>query len=289
MSFATDYIKTAVPFDEKKIFENLDHLRIDKKNNLVSTFYYDKLVHEQEVSTRYYAFDFPDFTKSIVSKIDNYFKPVRYRMDINRGIQELRIFGDEVDVNGEKYFKMLSLLNSSNRMKSLQINIGLLRLVCANGMVAAVPGENASIKSKHFHNSLSKKIESFSDKLKRFGIIIDKQLEIISNLNGKMVSFHDIVKGLIYDESKKEMQTSKISLARKLAQNLISSETDKLDTISSSMNTYLFRPELILYNKKDDFQVSALNAYNCYTESFRGQDTAKIALETNRILNIITI
>jgi len=96
-------------------------------------------------------------------------------MKITQGTQELRLIGEEVIINGDKYQKMFNILNSTDKSRALQLNVGLIRWICTNGMVIAVEDEYSGFKTKHFKSTMPGKVEEFIKSLDSFDMNIIKQ------------------------------------------------------------------------------------------------------------------
>jgi hypothetical protein len=292
----TDFL-LARDFNENEIISTLDKVSFSEasdttktRGKVISTLYEGRVISTAPVSDIYYNFNFPGFSSSIVKKINNYFTPQRYSLKIHGGVQELRVYGDQFNFNGDEFFKMISILNSADRSKALQINIGLLRMICSNGAVIGVANEYQSIRCKHFTKSLTEKIEIFRNGLKNFNIVIDNQLTILNSIQNKRISFEEVVKGLAYNEEKEVTKPGEYRV-KQLASMLLSSPSDKLDTLgthNAAVRSALFYPLNYLYNKKNvDFDIDTYQLFNCYIETYKYNDAAKQKLESSRILALI--
>jgi len=280
-------LTASLPYNRTKIQEKLNKLHVEQVGLTVSTSYDDKKLKETQVSNKYYTFDFPTFAQNIMPEVENYFTPSNYLLRMVGGRQELRLIGEEMKINGDTFYRMLSILNSTDKSRALQMNMGLLRLVCTNGMVAGVPGESVQIKGKHYKASLPEKIENFTDGLARFKSITEQQKGLISDLLGKQVSYKALANALVRNEAD-EVVASKVKKLSRLAGKLLASDTDRLQTVTDEQRMILMQPEHVLYNKKSaDMEIDAYRLLNCYTEIFRSNDSGKIARETNRILGLI--
>lgn len=267
--------------------EKLNKLHVEQVGLTVSTSYEDKLLKETNVSNKYYTFDFPTFIGNIMPEVEEYFTPSNYLLRMVGGRQELRLIGEEMKINGDTFYRMISVLNSTDKSRALQMNMGLLRLVCTNGLFAGVPGESVQIKGKHYKASLPEKIENFTNGLERFAAITSQQKQLVSDLLGLKVSYKSIANALCRNEAN-EVVNSKVRKLSRLAGKLLTSDTDRLQTVTDEQRTILMQPELVLHDKNSaDMDIDAYRLMNCYTEIFRANDSGKIARETNRILGLI--
>lgn len=276
------------PYDRKNIFETIDKLDISQREKLIVTKFDNRTISASNVSDKYELFDFKPFTKSILGEIENYFMPDKYTLKITKGQQELRLIGEEVMINGELYNKMFNILNSTDRSRSLQLNVGLIRYICTNGMVVAYGNEYAGFKGKHFTSTLPDKVDTFINSLPNFEMNINRQCEIIESLSNKFVSFRDIVNNLGVDRDG-VLDYNKLRNVQRYVNKLMFSTTDRLEKISDEQIELLNNVNLIMDKKFNniDIEFPASQAVNCWTEIFRASDSSIIKRETNRILQLI--
>jgi len=278
-------------FSPQVIIGRLSKLDITMDSNVVTTSLYDNVIREKEVSDHYHTFDFTNFVVNFISGITDYFTPNKQLLRLDGGKQELRLIGDEVSVNGEQYNKQLIILNSSDKSRALQVHMGLFRMICSNGMVASVPGEYASIKAKHFNNTLPGKVDQFLSSIQNFDKIIGHQVNKIEALNSLQISFTELAQNLSRD-AKGEIAPNKIRRVNAFAHKLLTSETDKINTSDFSKRQFDFlkNPELAVYaddKNKVDIMLNGSTAFQCYTEIFRNRDASVLNRETDRILNFL--
>lgn len=223
-----------------------------------------------------------------IKEIENYFIPKEYILRISKGQQELRLIGEEISVNGEKYSKMFNILNSTDKSRALQLNVGLIRFICTNGMVIAIDDEYSGIKTKHFKSTLPEKVNMFNEKLGNFNIIIDKQVETIENLKGRFVSFDELMKKIALDDKGFYKESMDLKL-KSFGSKLIESQTDRILNLQSEQIALLKNPSLFLNPnyKGINVEMTAYQALNCWTEVYRSYDSSILKRETNRILEII--
>ena len=273
-------------YDKQYVNELLSDLKINQYENIIKTTFRDRLVSRSEVTDKYQMFDFPNFAKSIIPEAENYFTPDKFKLKITKGTQELRLVGESQIINNEQYFKMLNIVSSSDKSKSLQLNIGLIRFICSNGMVIAV--EHNSIKTKHLKSTLDSKINSFYENLQNFNQVINNQKEILNTLQDKTVSFIEISKELLKGkEDETTLPESRMLKLKAFSKKLLTSETDKLENLTVGQIEILNNPSLVLKNILTDIEIPAHKAFNNYIEVYRSFDSTVLQRETNRILSII--
>lgn len=283
-------------YDSQKIIENFNPLQVTQQNDRVITSYNGSELCNVQVSDRYQIFQVGDFVNRMLPVIEDYFTPSRYIMNLYGGVQELKLYGESFKVNGETYYELLSILNSTDKSKALQINIGLLRQVCTNGMVVSFEDNEVSIKAKHFKKSLPEKVDYFSSKLKDFKLMTQSQVEFINKLD-KMdpVSFLEIADGLIVKKNKAgEVKHNPLGVKRtkEFGKMLIYSKSDKLAIDSyRGQRAVLDRPENYVGRKlagtQKDVQLTAKTAFNCYIEPYKSSDSSILKSECDNILQFI--
>lgn len=280
--------KIEMTYNKNDLINTLDKIVLSRDNNNVCTYYNGKLLSNSTVSEKYEMFDFSNFSKNIVNNIEDYFQPEKYLIRISKGQQELRLIGEKKIINGDLYTKMFNILNSTDKSRSLQINIGLIRYICSNGVVVASKDEHSSIKTKHFKSIMSDKIKEFEESLKNFNISIDKQCETIESLSGKFVSFRELASKIAVDENG-IISNNRMLKLRAFCKKLLESNTDRLANLTNEQIVLLKEPYKFIRSELNtvDIEIPAYKAFNCWTEVFRSYDSSVIKRETNRILELI--
>ena len=275
-------------YDKENIFQTLDKLEISRTDNNILTKFDNRLISNALVTNKYELFDFSTFAKEVVGEIENYFSPEKYTLRITQGQQELRLIGEEVLINGDRYSKMFNILNSTDKSRALQLNIGLIRFICTNGMVVAADDEYAGFKTKHFTATMPGKVKDFVEKLDNFEMSINTQCQTIENLQGKFVSFKELAQKLALDENGIMNESRSLKL-RAFAKKLITSQTDRLVDLSTEQLSLLNNANLFLNPQysKVDIDMPSYNALNCWTEVYRTYDSSVLKRETNRILELV--
>ena len=284
-----EILSTSLPYNRNNLIDKINKLNVTQKGLTVHTSYDNKSIKTANVSEKYHTFDFPEFVKTIIPEVENYFTPSNYFLRIIGGRQEIKLIGEEVQINNETFYRMLSILNSTDKSKALQMNLGLLRLVCLNGSMVSVPDESISFKVKHFENALTSKLDIFNNALKNFQQITNAQKDALVNLQNQKVSYTKLANALVRNEDN-EIVDSKLKKLTRFTNKLLNSYTDRLDNITNEQHKILSNPTIILQeNTPFDIELDKYTVYNCYTELYRSKDSAKIKHECDRILKLCKI
>jgi hypothetical protein len=274
-------------YDKNAILDTLDLLKINQEGNNVLTHYNGRLISNEAVSNKYQVFNFSNFAKNVIDKIDDYFTPEKYSLTIAKGQQEIRLVGEDVIINGDIYKKMFNILNSTDRSRALQLNIGLMRQICTNGMVVSVKDKSTSMYVKHFKNSLPATVETFVSTLENFDVTINNQILTLESLVGSYTSFQKIANALAVGEDG-IIKAHNLNRLRAFAKKLAESHTDSVDSLTYEQTRLLRDPQLFNTEYKDvDIELDSYKALNCYTEVFRNYDSGVLRRETNRILQLV--
>ena len=98
-----------LPFDQVELISKIDSIDISMQGQTVVTKYFGRVISVTPVSNQYEIFDIRGFLKSKLNQILDNFKISFYRLRLVRGIQELNLISDEVDINGVSHFKSFFL------------------------------------------------------------------------------------------------------------------------------------------------------------------------------------
>jgi len=278
-------------YDKDAIFVTLDNLKLSRNNNNILTHYDDRLIANTIVTDKYELFDFPPFAKQVIAEIENYFSPEKYELRITKGQQELRLIGEDILINDHRYRKMFSILNSTDKSRALQINIGLMRYVQSvyiNGVI--IGDEYSGLRTKHFKATMPERVANFVEILKDFDIIINSQKKALEELANKSVSFKKLATKVALDEDG-VMNDNKALKLRAFAKRLLTSKIDGIEGLDDTQLLLLRNPHF--FNKPEyanvDFEIPALKALNCWTEVYKLYDSSVIRRETKRIIDLFAV
>jgi hypothetical protein len=265
-------------FNSDEIITNLDKFENKLENGFLTTTYDGRLICKVEVSKVYYNFDFTNFSKSILSEVQKYFSPDTYSLKAASGVQEIRLIGDEIYIDNEKYKKIISIVNSTDKSKALSMNVGLVKYdKKGNQDFITIL---TSFCNKHYKSSLPDKIKSFSDNLINFNMDINYHIKTIEDLAGKEVGIVELAKSMLYNEKGKLIKTMELKL-RALGKKLTYSYgfRNQYATLSNLTETEI--------DKVENFKIKSKTIYDAYMELFNDSDTSIIARESRRIIDAI--
>lgn len=266
-------------FNNEQVNETLDKFSNTIENGCLITSFDGREICRVEVSKIYYNFDFTNFSKSILTEIQKYFTPEKYALKAASGVQEIRLEGDEIYIDNERYEKMISIVNSTDKSKALSMNIGLVRRD-AGERYAKFYTILTNFSNKHYKASLPDKIRSFSENLINFNMDIDFHIKTIEDLKNKEVSMVEFAKSILFNEKGKVVKTVELKL-RALGK--------KLTYRSEFKKHYTTLVNLTAANidKVEDFKINANTLYSSYVELFKDQDTSIIARESRRVIEAL--
>jgi len=277
-------------YNKEEIFNILDNLSITKEGSNVLTKYNGKLISNAVVSEQYEVFDFTSFAKDVINEIENYFTPEKYKLRITQGQQELRLIGEDVLINDDVFSKMFNIVNSTDKSRALSLNVGLMRLVCSNGMVVKVDEEFEQVRVKHYKTKLPTKVLQFVENISNFDISINKQSAALEKISGKTVSFKEISKKLLINKDG-IIKNSASNRMRLFAKNIQTSKSDAIKNLTTEQIYLLNNVQRIVLDQTflncDDIIMDAYVALNLYTEIYNKLDSTILKRETNRFMNFI--
>lgn len=267
-------------FNLTEVNEKLDKFSNKIEDGFLITSYDNSEICRVEVSKVYYNFDFTNFSKSIVSEIQKYFSPEKYSLKAASGVQEIRLVGDELFIDNERYEKMISIINSTDKSRALSMNVGLVRV--EKGGYPKSYTILTSFSNKHYKSSLPDKIKDFSDNLINFNMDINFHIKTIEDLKNSEVSIIDLAKSLLFNEDGKVIKTNELKL-RSLGKRLISYyNLRKHYTLLSNLTANEI-------GKFGDLKLNSSVIYNAYIELFKDSDVSVIARESRKIIEALEL
>ena len=265
-------------FDSVKLNEDLDKFDNQIEDGFLITKYDGREICRVEVSKIYYNFDFTNFSKSILAEIQKYFSPEVYRLKIASGEQEIKLIGDELYIDNERYEKSISIVNSTDKSKALSMNVGLVK--CEKGKRSASTIILTSFSNKHYKASLPDKIKSFSENLINFNMDIDFHVKTIEDLKNKEVTIVEFAKSVLFDKNGKVVKSIELKLAA-LGKKLMYDYgfRKNYSTLSNLTAANI--------NNVEDFTLNAKVLFTAYIEMFKDSDTSIIARESRRVIEAL--
>jgi len=278
-----------------EIEQLISPLKIFKRSNHIITEYDGSKICEKQVSNIYGIFDFSQFLKDGLPYIHDHFNAQYYSLHIERGVQQLKVFGDEIIINKDVYKKVFNVFSSSNGYYPLSISVGLFRQVCSNGMIVPVDQNSFNVKIKHCYRAVESQVEEFHKRLPLIDDTIKEQQTILECLSEEVISLKKMVENLVLKPNKeREHKKTLFDTVKKLGQKFIHSETDSflVEEYSEEELAFLQNPTLLLEPslfQQKDLELNKYKLYNCYMELFRNRNTAVIEKENKRILEALEV
>jgi hypothetical protein len=267
-------IRDFKPYNRQELFEKIDAIEILKVENQVVTKYFGRVINTTNVSRLYEVFDIRAFMKEKISHIEKNFNISFYRFIMKRGVQYLTLLSDKVDINNHSYYKSFFILNSSDKSRRLNINLGLYR---ADNDTYFVGGFNNMFFCKKHLTGVTKAAEESAYAID--GESFDEQIKAIKSLVGEKVMLSKIREIIVdkdqqinhrkFDAFKNQLRFSKMPFTNEQFK-IICTESEKITEI---------KPQ-------DDFAIDAYAVFNFYMAIFRNQDSYIIMKETERIIRI---
>ncbi len=270
-------------FNKQELFKFIDKFEIEMDGDILVTKYDGRTVKTVSVSKRYEIFDFRKYMKNKINAISDNFQIGQYSNYFTGGIQEIRLYSEQVTIGEDVYEKCFYFLNSTDKTRVLNMNLGFY---CrTKNVYLAFTKSEFSLRKKHLTgvteaaNNVSMKFDEqpFEDEI--------KSIKSLLNHSVKLSKIQEI---LIAPERDTDTNSTghlrfdafKTALERRMRTN--KHEQNILRTSSESLETK--------YSGKDadryDFYVDAYDAFVIYTSLFVNRDAYVIAKETERILNI---
>ena len=265
-------------FDTTKVNEDLDKFDNQIVDGWLITKYDNREICRVEVSKIYYNFDFTNFSKSILSEIQKYFLPETYRLKAASGVQEINLVGDELYIDNERYEKIISIVNSTDKSRALSMNVGLTK--CEKGRHSTSTTILTSFSNKHYKASLPDKIKSFSENLINFNMDIDFHIKTIEDLKNKEITIVEFAKSVLFDKNGKVVKSVELKLAA-LGKKLMYEYGFRKNY--STLN-YLTAADI---NKIEDITLNAKVLFTAYIELFKDSDTSIIARESRSVIEAL--
>lgn len=265
-----------LPYDRDTLFSKIDTINIYRKGDTVITEYLGRVIKTTNVSIRYEVFDIKTFLKSKIEQLQNNFNITYYKLRMKSGVQELTLLSDEVIINNTPYYKSFFILNSSDKSRKLNINLGLYRSDNNSYLISSI--RNVSMSKRH----LKGVTETAYDVSQNIDIeTFDEQISCIKSLIGERVMLSEIKKILV--DTDLNINHRKFDAFKNM---LMFSRTDKT-LLTPDQRIALITPSTrLVLNDLNDFSIDAYTVFNCYIQIFSNQDSYVVRKETDKILKI---
>jgi hypothetical protein len=272
-------------FNKSEVLSILDNIKIySNDNSNIITTYNDKEISNCLVSDKYEIFDFPKFSKMFLIEMQKYFQPETYSLNICRGVQSLTFYGESVIINNQNFKKFISIINSTDKSRALQIVVGL-KNVAFNISVVASYDDTSYIRSKHYKTTMPERIKLFINDLTKFDIDINQQIKLLNDMINKTVSYKDMITKLSYTKDGKI--TSTVSMrVKNFARNIFLSKY--LKDLSPEQISLLRNSHTLINNLENvnniDIVLPLYESFILYMDSFKNFDASVFSRESKRFL-----
>lgn len=277
------------PFHPGVLLEATAPLRIIRRNNRVITMYGGHTLATTACSDKYGVLDFSSLVREYIPGLSEAIMPETFNLRIERGIQELKLFGPELEIDRSVFRKMVVLFSSSNGQHPLMIDVGLFRQVCSNGLMAGDGANHFSIRTRHYATALHRHLEDFTSRLALIPESIEQKIRFLRRLEGETIPFRECAKRLLLKEDATERKTMLRTIER-FGSNLLDSPTDGLrNELHETAIPLLMNPLPMLRNGDgyEEVMLPKTTAFHCYIELFRNRHHAVNERENRRIAEIL--
>jgi hypothetical protein len=265
-------------YNKQELFDKIEQISIEQVENQIITKYGNSVLSIANVSNRYEIFDIKSYLKSKIDVIENNFNITKYFFRVHKGIQELTLLSDSIEIEGVNFYKSFFILNSSDKSRRLSFNAGLYSDVKDFYVVSSI--KNLGLTKKHL-KGVTEAAEMASEGLN--GETFNEQIESLQNLVGHRISLSKLKESIVVDS---EIKAEHMKFdAFKNAIIYYSSE-GRLKLSSSQYVTLKIPSEKLEINNNNDFYVDAFWAFQTYMRLFNKQDSHVVKRETERIMSI---
>jgi len=265
-------------YNKQELIEKINKISIEKIEDKIVTKYGDTVTSVSEVSNRYEIFDIKSYLINKIDLIEKNFSITKYYFRITKGIQELTLLSDTIEINGVNFQKSFFILNSSDKSRRLSFNAGLYCDSKNFYVVSSV--RNLGLTKKHL-KGVTKAAEEASTGLD--GETFTQQIEDINSLVGHRISLSKLKDIIVLDNEVKAdhmkfdaFKNSIIYYASEGRLKLTQNQYTTLRTYSEKLNI----------DSSNDFYIDAFWAFQVYLRLFNKQDSHVVKRETERIMSI---
>lgn len=265
-------------YNKSELLDKINQISIEKVGETVVTKYGKSVMSITPVSSRYEIFDIKTYLQNKIELIEKNFTISKYYFRLTKGIQELTLLSDPVEICGIQFHKSFFILNSSDKSRSLSFNAGLY---CESKNFYVVSSiRNVGLFKKHL-KGVTEAAEIATEGLT--GETFDEQIESLRNLIGHKVSLSKLKEIIVENpENKSEHQkfdAFKSSLYYLGPQNQVRFNQSQYLTLRTPSNK-------LQINQTNDFYIDAFWAFQTYISLFVRQDSHIVKRESEKILAI---
>jgi len=266
------------PYDKQKLLAQIDLISIELVQNQVITKWGSSVLSVTQVSNRYEVFDIKSYLKSKIDLIEKNFQITKYYFRLTKGVQELTLLSDTIQIEGVNFHKSFFILNSSDKSRRLSFNAGLYCESKDFYVVSSI--KNLGLTKKHL-KGVTIAAELASSGLD--GESFDEQIQSISQLVGHRISFSKLSESIVLD---KETNADHLKFDAFKNAIIYYAQEGKLKINSSQWTTLKTPSSKLVIDSSNDFYVDAFWAFQTYIRLFNRQDSHVVKRETERIMSI---
>ncbi len=265
-----------IKYDKTELINKIDKISIERLGSQIVTKYDNVVRSISDVSKLYEIFDIKSYLKSKIDIIEKNFTISKYYFRISKGIQELILLSDSINIDGIDFHKSFFILNSSDKSRKLNFNAGLY----SNNFYAISSAKNLGLTKKHL-KGVTKTAEEASEGLS--GESFDEQVENLKSLVGHRISMSKLKSCIVLNDENKSDHLKFDSLKNNI---LNYSREGRLKLEDSQYKILKTKSENIIFDSSNDFYVDAFWVFQIYLRLFSRQDSHVVKKETLRIMAI---
>jgi hypothetical protein len=281
--------RTYFAYNREELDAKIEKFNAYRTGNTVSTEY-DGRGMDVKVSDLYRFFDFKTFARNVIALIESNTQIFYYALRIRKGIQEISILTNPIQVGEDLYYQNLFLLNSNDRSRALQFNAGLLRWKDDLGFVVPVPNANTSERAIHKGNLFEEKVKGINSFVDTLPTLMDRQMEIIERTGHKEASLKSIINTLLAERpvGATEVTATALNRAKSFMFRMLESiGYNTLDQLGLVSHINLLKQPLNFVKSDVDAKVNLYEAFIWYTSIYKNRDSAIISRESNRFFKLM--
>jgi hypothetical protein len=270
--------RTFQNYNKQELIEKINKISIEKIEDKIVTKYGDTVTSVSEVSNRYEIFDIKSYLINKIDLIEKNFNITKYYFRITKGIQELTLLSDTIEISGINFQKSFFILNSSDKSRRLSFNAGLYCDSKNFYVVSSV--KNLGLTKKHL-KGVTKAAEEASSGLD--GETFTQQIEDIKSLVGHRISLSKLKDIIVLDT---EVKADHMKFDAFKNSIIYYASEGRLKLTQEQYTTLRTYSEKLTIDTSNDFYVDAFWAFQIYLRLFNKQDSHIVKRETERIMSI---
>jgi hypothetical protein len=267
-----------IKYNKQELLDKINLISIEQVGSQVITKYRETVTSITEVSNRYEIFDIKSYLKDKIDAIEKNFNIEKYYFRITKGVQELTLLSDTIEIENVKFYKSFFILNSSDKSRKLNFNAGLYSDTNNFYLVSSI--KNLGLNKKHLRG-VTQAAEIASSGFD--GETFNDQIESIISLVGHKISLSNLRKCIIKDDEIKSEHSKFDALKNSI---IYYASEGRLKLTDSQFLTLRTLSDKLLIDNKNDFYVDAFWIFQIYLRLFNRQDSHIVKIETERIMSI---